>query len=105
MSDSQRFFAVSADRANQLIGTTDHTVFTRDDAGTDWAEASAERPVTGSFAVVRTTKISGGGDGTQWIGGPDDRWSKPPPLRDPGESLESYTSRHTPTTVAEPPAM
>jgi hypothetical protein len=104
MSSSKRFFAVSIDEASGLLGRPDHTVFVQGDDGIDWAEAT-ERPITGTFAVVGTTKATDSDPGTQWLGGAGDPWSRPPPLRAPGESLESYAARYTPTTVAEPPEM
>lgn len=105
MSTSQRFFAVSPAEATALVGSADHTVFTTDDSGLDWAEASAERPVRGAFAIVKTTKIADRDPGTQWVGGPGDPWSRPPPLQAPDESRDAYAARHTPTLIAEPPAM
>lgn len=105
MSTSQRFFAVSTDQASELLGQAGHTVFVQNENGLDWAHASAGQAITGTFAVVGTTKVTDGDPGTAWLGGPSDPWTKPPPLRAPDETLESYAARHAPTTVAEPPAM
>jgi hypothetical protein len=104
--NSKRYFAVTTARVPELLGKPDHTVFVQDDDGVGWAEASTERPITGQFAVVRTSDQPTDTDpGTLWLGGPGDQWPKPPPLNVAGETLESYAARHTPTTVAEPPAM
>jgi hypothetical protein len=105
MRQSQRYFAVPVDKVPAYAGSDDHTVFVEDDDGVGWAEASSQRPVTGTFAVVGTSRETDGDPGTTWIGTPGDPWPKPPPKAIVGETLESYIARHAPTTVAEPPSM
>jgi hypothetical protein len=101
---SKRYFAVTTARVPELMARPDHTVYVQDDDGVGWAEASAERPITGTFAVVGTSsKPTDGDPGTLWLGGPGDQWPKPPPLAITGETLEAYAARHAPTTIGTPP--
>jgi hypothetical protein len=101
---TKRYFAVTTDRVPEFAGRPEHTVYVQDDDGIGWAEASAERPITGQFAVVRTTVDPTDPDpGTMWLGTPGNQWPKPPPLAITGESLEDYAARFAPTTIGTPP--